>query len=85
VSGQVSENHGALRVFIIESGSQVWCRVVLSCLTCLSGTVILLNGNKTLGKSRSPRSITHPWSRSYSFHDVFVVDLLSAKGGQQQD
>jgi hypothetical protein len=57
--------------------------VVLSWLTCLGGTVILLNGNKRLGKSRSPRSITHPWVHYYGLHDI--VDLLLAKGGQQQD
>jgi hypothetical protein len=50
--------------------------VVPSCLTRLGGTVILLNGNKTLGKSRSPRSITHPWSYSCSAHFYGAHDVL---------
>jgi hypothetical protein len=74
VFGQVSENHGALREFIIEGGS-----VLLSCLTALDGAVILLNGNKTPGKSRSPRSIMHPWCHSYSDHDVSLLIFCQAE------
>jgi hypothetical protein len=49
--------------------------VVPSCLTRLGGTVILLNGNKALNKSRSPRSITHPCSHSYGAHSDGAHDV----------